>query len=181
MATTGLVGFRVRSDRPGVLKIEGLREVQRDLRKLSEATKKEMKATHQKAAEIVVGESKKYVPVRTGALANSIRAAATMRGGRVRVGSASVPYAGPIHFGWPARRIKPQPFIYEALDPRRNEIAQLYAERIGQLIDKYDLDSSGGTVTKAGGYKNPVFARYNREGKSGESFAAFKTRLGLGE
>jgi Bacteriophage HK97-gp10, putative tail-component len=179
VANTGLVGFRIDSRRPGALKIDGLREVQRDLRKLSDATKREMKSTHQKAAEIIVGESKKYVPIRTGALANSIRAAATMTGGRVRVGSASVPYAGPIHFGWPARRIKPQPFIYEALDPRRNEIAQLYAERISQLIVKYDLADSGGAVSRAGGYKSPVFARYNAEGRSGESFAAFKTRLGL--
>lgn len=179
MANTGLVGFRVASSRVGKLEIDGLREVQRDLRKLSTATRKELKLTHQKAAEIVVAESKRYVPMRTGALANSIRAAATQTGGRVRVGSAAVPYAGPIHFGWPARRIKPQPFIYDALDPRRNEIAQLYAQRIGQLIDKYDLSDSGGAVSRAGGYKNPVFSRYNAEGRSGESFVAFKTRLGL--
>ena len=29
-------------------------------------------------------------------------------------GGASLPYAGPIHWGWPARRIEAQPFIADA-------------------------------------------------------------------
>jgi hypothetical protein len=49
-------------------------------------------------------------------------------------------YAGPIHFGWPARNIQPNPFIYEVLDGRRQEVYALYADRISQLIVKYDLD-----------------------------------------
>lgn len=179
MANTGLVGYRLGPSTVGKLEIDGLREVQRDLRKLSTATRKELKLTHQKAAEIVVAESKRYVPMRTGALANSIRAAATQIGGRVRVGSAAVPYAGPIHFGWPARRIKPQPFIYEALDPRRNEIAQLYAQRIGQLIDKYDLSSSGGAVSRAGGYKSDVFSAAKQAAGIQSVAARLATRLGL--
>jgi hypothetical protein len=68
-----------------------------------------------------------------------MRAAATQTSGKVRVGNAAVPYAGAIHFGWPARRIKPQPFIYDTLDGRRQEIAALYRERIFQLVKKYDL------------------------------------------
>jgi hypothetical protein len=50
-----------------------------------------------------------------------------------------VPYAGPIHFGWPARQIKPNPFIYEVLDDRRQEVYAIYAQRISELIYKYDL------------------------------------------
>jgi hypothetical protein len=68
-----------------------------------------------------------------------MRAAATMTSGKVRVGNAAVPYAGAIHFGWPARRIKPQPFIYDSLDGRRNAVAELYAERISGLVRKYNL------------------------------------------
>lgn len=138
MARSGTFGFRLEG-REGKEEIQGLREVQKALKQLGDATKKEMKSTHLKAAEIVVGASKRFVPIKTGALAQSIRAAAVQSGGRVRVGSASVPYAGPIHFGWPARSIKPQPFIYDALDTRRGEVARLYSERISELVTKYDL------------------------------------------
>jgi hypothetical protein len=144
MGSAGRYGYRIDpSDTPGVERIDGLREVQRDLRKLGKDTRTEMKGTHQRAAEIVLAGAKRLVPVRTGNLAASMRAMATQTSGRIRVGKASVPYAGPIHFGWPARNIKPNPFVYDALDPRRDEIVGLYEERIDQLIKKYDLDIGG--------------------------------------
>lgn len=142
MAGTGLFGYRLGND-SGPVRVEGLLEVQRQLAKLGKDAKNDMKPAHQKAAEIVVLGAKKYVPVRTGALSESLRAYARQRAGVVRVGSLSVPYAGPIHFGWPMRRIKPNPFIYEAADERRREIAALYAERMEELIAKHWLSTSG--------------------------------------
>lgn len=144
MASTGSYGFRLAPDQIVKTEIIGLREVQRDLRKLGDDTKTEMKGTHKEAAEIVVMGAKRLVPYRTGALAASIKALATQSSGRVRAGSASVPYAGPIHFGWPARAIKPQPFIYDALDSRVDDIRRIYADRIDELINKYDLSSGTG-------------------------------------
>lgn len=126
-------------DLGGQLEIEGLRELQKSLRNLTEDSRNEMKETHRRAGEIVIEGARRYVPVRTGALLASMRSAPTQRQGKVRVGSAAVPYAGPIHFGWPARNIKPNPFIYEVLDQRRQEVYALYADRISQLIMKYDL------------------------------------------
>lgn len=149
MAGAGRFGYRLGNEREGKQEIEGLRELQRDLRKLGDDAKKEMKPAHLKSAEIVVMGAKRYVPYRTGKLADSIRAMARQTAGVVRAGSASVPYAGPIHFGWPARFIKPQPFIYDALDERRDEIVNIYAERMGQLINKYDLGP--GTAKPAAG------------------------------
>lgn len=140
MASAGTFGFRLEG-REGKEEIEGLREVQKALNKFSNATRKEMQSTHLKAAEIVVVASKRFVPIKTGALAQSIRPAAVMSGGRVKVGSASVPYAGPIHFGWPARRIKPQPFVYDALDTRRGEVSRLYEKRMAILMFKYGLSN----------------------------------------
>ena len=130
----GVVG-----DMGGQLEIEGLRDLQKALRNLTDDSRNDMKETHRKAGQIVVDGAARLVPVRTGALVASLRSAPTQRQGRVRVGSAAVPYAGPIHFGWPARNIKPNPFIYEVLDSRRQEVYALYAERISQLINKYDL------------------------------------------
>ena len=138
-SSSGTYGYRIDSDRQGKVEIVGLRETQKALKALGDATKKELKPTHLKAAQIVVNGALRIAPVRTGALAASIRAAATMTSGKVRVGSAKVPYAGAIHFGWPARHIQPQPFIYDSLDGRRDAVANLYAERITQLVKKYDL------------------------------------------
>jgi hypothetical protein len=141
MATpsSGSFGYRIDSDRQGKAQIDGLRETQKALKALGDSTKKELKSTHLEAAQIVVNGALRTAPVRTGALASSMRAAATMTSGKVRVGNAAVPYAGAIHFGWPARRIKPQPFIYDSLDGRRNAVAQLYAARLDELTRRYQL------------------------------------------
>lgn len=139
---SGTYGFRVEGGRGGRIEIDGLKETQKALKDMNHDLRFEMKETHKKAAEVIVEGAKRYVPVNTGRLAASIRAAATMTSGKVRAGSAAVPYAGPVHFGWPARRIKPQPFIYDALDVRRQEVYRLYSERIFGLIDKHGLDGT---------------------------------------
>ena len=132
---SGVIG-----DMGGQLEIDGLRDVQKAMRNFSDDSRNDMKETHRRAGQIVVDGAARLVPVRSGALLASLKSAPTQRQGRVRVGSAAVPYAGPIHFGWPARNIQPNPFIYEVLDGRRQEVYALYAERISQLIVKYDLD-----------------------------------------
>lgn len=138
MATTGSYGYRLETG--GKLEIGGLKELQRDLNQLAKDSRDDMKETHQKAGEIVATAAKPLAPARTGALSATIVSAPTKRQGRVRIGRGqSVPYAGPIHFGWPARRIKAQPFIYDALDGRRDEVLRAYENRMNQLIVKHDL------------------------------------------
>jgi hypothetical protein len=138
---TGTFGFRADSRDP--IKITGLSEVQRNLRKLStdalDLNKTEFLETNKQVAEIVINETKKYVPVLTGALAAAIRNASTKKSAKVRAGNVGVQYAGPIHFGWPARSIKPNTFLYEAIDARKSEVANRYAELVSDLITKYDL------------------------------------------
>lgn len=143
MGGAGTFGYRLGKEDGGKAEIDGLKELQRDLRKLGDDAKKEMKPAHLKAAELVIMGAKRYVPFRTGALLNSLKPFARQTAGVVRAGNASVPYAGPIHFGWPTRHIKPQPFLYSAVDERRNEIATIYAERMGELINKYELGPTG--------------------------------------
>lgn len=140
MANGGTFGFRL-EDRQGKEGIDGLREFQRAARQLGDDTKLAMKPTHLEAANIVAEAAKKLAPARTGRLRNSIVGRAVQTGGRVRIGfGGGVPYAGPIHFGWPARRIRPQTFVYDALDPRRPELVRLYEQRIDELTKKYDLN-----------------------------------------
>jgi hypothetical protein len=141
----GTFGFR--TDREGGVKVEGLSSVQRQLRKLADDVDyqaAEFLSVNKAIAAAVAGDSKKFVPVLSGNLAASIREAATKKSAKVKAGggrgSSGVPYAGPIHFGWPARRIKPQPFFYDAIDKRRDEIQKRYEQLVDTLIKKYDLD-----------------------------------------
>lgn len=138
MAGTGIFGYRIEGQ--GALQIDGLREINRDLRNMSQQARDDMKNTHREAGEIVARAAKVLAPVRTGLLASTVVSAPTQRQGRVRVGRGqSVPYAGPVHFGWPARRIAPRPFIYDALDMRRDEVRDAYVARVNQLVIKNGL------------------------------------------
>ena len=151
MATTGTFGYRVEGVQGGI-KVEGLSALQRDLRSFGgdlDLNKAEFLETNRKVAELVIEGSKRFVPVLSGALAESIRQASTKKSAKVRVGNAPVPYAGPIHFGWPARRIKPQPFIYDAIDGRRAEVAMLYAQRLTEIQNRYFRE--GSTAVRAFG------------------------------
>lgn len=127
------------------VRIEGHREVRRRIRQISDdldqkAAKGELKVINQRAAEIVAGRAEQLVPVRSGTLRDTIRAAGTQKSGRVRAGFKRVPYAGPIHFGWAARGIVPQPFLYQALDQRRLEVFLHYDQQLESLIKKHGLD-----------------------------------------
>lgn len=135
---SGRYGYRVSGDR-GSYKVTGLREVRKALKQYGDETKTALKPANLEAAKIVAEKSKYFVPVRTGTLESTIRAIATVKSGKVRVGNAKVEYAGPIHFGWPSRLIKPQPFIYDALDDRIHEVISVYNAAIDELGKKYDL------------------------------------------
>ncbi len=135
---SGRYGYRVSGDR-GTYKVTGLREVRKALKQYGDETKTALKPANLEAARVVAEKSKYFVPVRTGALESTIRALATTKSGKVRVGNAKVEYAGPIHFGWPARLIKPQPFIYDALDDRIDQVISVYNSAIDELSRKYDL------------------------------------------
>ena len=138
---SGTFGFRANPS--DSVKIEGLSKLQRDLRKLStdalDLNKEEFLETNKRVAEIIIGESKKYVPVLTGALAAAIRNASTKKSAKVRAGNVGVPYAGPIHFGWPSRGIRPNPFFYDAIDNRRDEVRDRYVDLVDKLTIKYNL------------------------------------------
>jgi hypothetical protein len=142
---SGTFGYRAEG-RAGGVKVEGLAKVRRDLKNLSEEVDYraiEFLPVNKTIADLVARDAGNYVPFLTGTLAGTIRAAASKTSARVKAGggrgSNRVEYAGPIHFGWPARFIKPQPFFYDAIDKRRGEIQNRYDDLVKKLINKYDL------------------------------------------
>lgn len=121
------------------IQIEGGAKLRRAFRE-AEAGMEDLKDLHKRLADDVAGTAKTKVPVRTGRLQRSIRGSGTKTAARVRAGNnrksgaTAVPYAPAIHFGWSRRGIKPQPFLYEALDDRRQEVIDAYNDEVRSLI-----------------------------------------------
>lgn len=121
------------------IRFEGSREFRRALRNLGDDLE-DLKTAHSEGAEIVADRATQIVPMVTGELRDTIRSAGTKTRGLVRAGFARTPYAGPIHFGWPAHGITPQPFLYEAMDDRRDEVLDVYHDRVTALARRRGLD-----------------------------------------
>lgn len=131
----------------GRIQVEGDREVRRALRRLGDAAKSGLRATHASAAQIVADEAGRIVPRRSGTLAASIRSAGQIGAGVVRAGRAAVPYAGVIHFGWAAHHIEPQPFLYSAAGARADEVLAKFHADINAQARAAGLDVTTGGVT----------------------------------
>lgn len=101
----------------------------------------DLKDVHQTAAEPVLGEARSLVPVVTGTLRDTLRLDRRAAGASIIAGRNRIPYAGVIHFGWPARNIEPQPFLYDALDARQTEVAAAYAVHVKRLRDQLDRET----------------------------------------
>lgn len=91
--------------------------------------------THKEAANIAADAARAAAPVRTGALARSIRTGATRKAGIIRAGRNSVPYANAIHWGWPARGIRANPSMSEAAQASEPAWLQVYERRVNEIIN----------------------------------------------
>lgn len=120
---------------PAQVQVKGINPLVRALKRAGdEDMLAALKEANAEAAGKVHTAAAPRVPVESGSLLASLRGSATARAGYVRAGrKSSSPYSGVIHFGWPARGISPQPFLFDALDSRRSEVESLFAARIEAL------------------------------------------------
>jgi hypothetical protein len=118
------------------IRVEGLRELNRALRAVPPEYRKEQKEIHRKAAEPVAQAARPRAPHLTGRLEQSIRALGSQRAGTVAAGGARLPYAPPIHWGWPAHNIAPQPFLVDALAAKEETVVDIYFRETDRLIDR---------------------------------------------
>lgn len=117
------------------MRVEGGRELRRRLRTI-EGGLDDLKAAHREVAQTVTAASRRTAPHRTGRLGQSGRGSGTNTMSVVRYGSARIPYAGPIHYGWPARGIVAQPWLLETA--RRTEPVWLeqYNSAVAELVER---------------------------------------------
>ena len=121
------------------VEVEGARQLRKALTELGDDAVDDLKVVNMEGVDIVLAEALTRVPVRSGRLYETVRGSATKTRGTIRAGFKKVPYAGPIHFGWPARNIEPNLFLYDAVDERRAEVIAVYKKNIGKLIKKNGL------------------------------------------
>lgn len=115
-------------------RVEGLDRLVRTLNRAAlDIT--DLKDANKSVGEVVAGEAVMRAPRgKTGKLAGSIRSARQARRARVVVGRASVPYAGPIHWGWPARNIAAQPFAATAAQATEPRWSAMYRDAVIRLL-----------------------------------------------
>lgn len=96
----------------------------------------DLKDANTRAAKVVEEGTLGLVPVESGWLASTIRSTGTAAAGVVRVGTKAVPYAGPIHWGWPARNIKANPFAADAAKLTEPTWGAIYEDAVNRAIDR---------------------------------------------
>lgn len=117
------------------VEVEGARQLRRDLKRAG-AELADLRAAHAAVAAYVAARSLPAAPHKTGRLAASVRPGAQQGAALVRAGRASVPYAGPIHWGWAARNIAPQPWLWDTVQAEQDPIVTRYEAAIQALLEK---------------------------------------------
>lgn len=117
------------------IRVEGLEQIRRDFADAPKEMRKQLRLANKEAAAPVVELAQVLVPVRTGALRRSIKATSNVTDAFVRAGGGKVAvYAPVVHFGWPKRGRRPQPFLYQAADRRITEVYAAYEKAVERIL-----------------------------------------------
>lgn len=119
------------------VEVEGLRTLRASL-KAAGLSVDDLKDAHAQVAQLVVRVAAPNAPRRTGALAASTRGSGTQGAAVVRAGKSAVPYAGPIHWGWPSRHIAANPWLWNAAVNSREQWTGTYLHALEAIIDKIE-------------------------------------------
>lgn len=115
--------------------VEGARRLRATLRAAGDNLDG-LKAANQAVADVVTQRTRSKVPVRSGRLRGTVRGSGTKTAAVVRAGYKSLPYGGPIHWGWPARKIKAQPFMVDAAHETENRWRRLYEDAVNAELSR---------------------------------------------
>lgn len=81
------------------IRVQGLAEFQRNLKKIDSDLPKALRVALNEAADVVVGYAKPRVPKRSGRAAASIKARSTQKAVRIAAGGSRAPYFPWLDFG----------------------------------------------------------------------------------
>lgn len=118
-----------------VMRVEGLPQVRRALRNI-QGNVDDLKDANAAVAALVAHAAAPRAPRRTGRLASSVRGNRSAGRATVSAGGATLPYAGPIHWGWPSRHIDGQPFIVDTALATEPVWLPMYERNVQDAVDK---------------------------------------------
>jgi len=123
------------------VKVEGLKLLNQNLKRVSVGYIKELKDIHKKVSEPVAERAARKVRSRTGRLAASIKAGATQKGGYIQAGKATVPYAAVNHWGGYPGDYQGNPFLTDAIEELEDNIVKQWADLTHDFIERVWVDS----------------------------------------
>ena len=121
------------ADRGIVVEVEGAAQLRRTLKAAGDDFA-DLKAVHADVSRYVAARAAATAPRRSGRLAGSLRGSAAKTSATVRAGGARVPYANPIHWGWPARNIAAQPFLVNTAHQTEPSWLDYYRREIDRIL-----------------------------------------------
>ena len=95
----------------------------------------DLRAVNNRVGDLVAGAARPRVPIRSGRLASSLHPVAVAD--KVTI-TSSAPYAGPIHWGWPARHIVGRPFLSDAATSTEDVWVGMYFDEVQAAVNKVD-------------------------------------------
>lgn len=119
--------------------IQGIKEVNASLDKIEKGIQNN-KSLNKELSDTLSKKASAMAPKLTGALASSVVGNSSAERAQIVAGSAAVPYAGVIEYGWPDRNIKAQPYLNKAVNDNLGYIVKKYEDSIQDIVKKYDLD-----------------------------------------
>lgn len=119
-------------------KVEGLRQVVKALQDIG-LDVEDLKGAFSTIAREGAQRAAALAPRKSGRLARDIRGNRAKSKAVITAGRASVPYAGPINYGWPTRNIAASGFLQRADAEMQPRAVQLLEEEVNQAIRKRGL------------------------------------------
>lgn len=94
------------------------------------------------ASRMVTAQGKSDAPHRSGRLAGTVRGSGTLTAAIVRGGTAAVPYANPIHWGWGRRHIKANPFLSHAAQNTQPDWLPAFEAAVNKALETISQEST---------------------------------------
>lgn len=121
------------------VRVQGLDRVVRDLKRLGVEVE-DLRAAFTKIGQEAVPIYQAVTPRKTGRLAGSYRASRARNKAVLYVGSAAVPYAAAIQYGYPARNIAARRYVEQGDRVAAPQVTATLDEEVTRLIQRLDLD-----------------------------------------
>lgn len=115
------------------VQVIGEEDVIRALHNLADATR-HLQPAHQAAGQLLLERADPRTPRQSGRLAASGRVDAATSETAVVYDEV---YAGPIHNGWPAHNISPQPWLLETVDESQSAVLDVFVDYFEDAIRRF--------------------------------------------